>query len=306
LRGGDSLDLSFTLSPVQAVSFTLPVLTGNGGRQQIPQLMLSFHGQNLPIQSQERQANGQITFSGLAPGDYTLYSSNDPTVPFTSERPIHITRETSLADLPATPGVGHIHAILHSADAAPLPEHLEVSLVRDHSTDSISAPLTPKGELTIEAPPGDYTFRAAADGEALLVRQVVSGEKPLLTNHLHVAADESATFTVLVGRGTQALSGYARLNGKPFAGALVLMFPSNQAGDIDNVSVDETNLDGSFQLSGMTTGTYTLLAIDDGWNLNWRRPEVLARYLGNALTIHIADTAETSQPLRETLAVQPR
>jgi hypothetical protein len=84
------------------------------------------------------------------------------------------------------------------------------------------------------------------------------------------------------------------------------MFPSSQIGNIVNAVRDQTNLDGSFQLSGLAPGAYTLLAIESGWDIDLRRPEVLARYLPGALTVRIADSAEKSQALREPLPVQYR
>jgi hypothetical protein len=305
LRGGGSLDLSFTLSPVQAVTLTLPVASGKGVQQQFPQLMVSFHGQSVPIESQSRQANGQISFVGLAPGDYMLSKPHDSAVLTNLGTPIHLDRNISLADLPPVPAVAHIHVVFRSADGSPLPAQLRLGLIRSQSTEEVFESANPKGEVVLDAAPGNYYFSVDANGLPLFVGQVVAGERTLSTNQIHVAADESDTFSLLVRRGTHVLSGIARKEGKPCAGAFVLIFPSNQVGNIDNASRDESNLDGSFQLSGLAPGAYTLLAIDGGWDVAWNRPEVLARYLAKALTIHVADTAEKSQRLQEPLLVQP-
>jgi hypothetical protein len=304
LHGGDSLDLSFNLAPVPAVTLALAATPNGAGQPQIPQVSLTFHGQNLPVETQPRMVGNQVSLAGLAPGDYTLSSpgSNNTSSFGTS---IHIDRSTSLADLPPGPGLAHIRAVLHSADGA-LPPHLALTLVRDHSAISTTALASPKGEVAFNVPPGDYSFEVAANGASYFVRQIVAGDKPLPGDQLDVAADESVSVSLLVRQGTHVLKGFTRMESKPFAGALVLMFLANQPGTIERVFADQSNLDGSFQLSGLIPGSYSLIAIDGGWDLDRHSPEALARYLPGALTVRIPETADKIQPLREPLPVQPR
>jgi hypothetical protein len=315
LRGADALDLTFSLSSVPAVTFMVPISPAKGNQQALPQLMLNFRGQTLSVQAEQSQMNGQATFVGLAPGDYTLRSSPAPAgftpysstgVASSSATAVHIDRSTSIADLPPAPASAHVHAVLHSADGSPPPARLSLGLLPSNSTDESFATTDAKGEITLDAPPGVYSVDAAASGRRLYVRQIVSGAKPQAGNQVHLDAGDNAVLSIFFSAATHGLRGFARKGGKPFAGAFVLMLPMDRPIANSTAFRDQTNLDGSFELSGLAPGAYTLLAIDGGWDVDWRRPEVLAHYLPGALTVHIADSAEKIQPLREPLPVQPR
>ena len=52
---------------------------------------------------------------------------------------------------------------------------------------------------------------------------------------------------------------------------------------------DQSDGDGSFSLPGVIPGTYTVVAIEKGWELEWTNPAVLQKYLGSG-------TAVTVQP----------
>jgi hypothetical protein len=67
---------------------------------------------------------------------------------------------------------------------------------------------------------------------------------------------------------------------------------------------DQTNTDGSFRLDRVVPGDYTLVAIDNGWTLEWARPEVMAPYLARGARVRVPGqrTLELSVPVE----VQPR
>jgi hypothetical protein len=77
------------------------------------------------------------------------------------------------------------------------------------------------------------------------------------------------------------VTGFAKRDGKPAAGAMVLLAPKNPAADREMFRRDQSNSDGSFSLNRVIPGEYTVIAIEDGWTLDWARPEVIAHYLAN-------------------------
>jgi hypothetical protein len=54
---------------------------------------------------------------------------------------------------------------------------------------------------------------------------------------------------------------------------------------------DQSDSDGSFSLRQVAPGNYTLLAIRDGWDLEWAKPEVITHYLhgGQPIKVTLAD-----------------
>jgi hypothetical protein len=69
---------------------------------------------------------------------------------------------------------------------------------------------------------------------------------------------------------------------------------------------DQSDLDGSFQVRGITAGDYTLFAVQHGWELDWHKKATYDRYLALATPIHIADSASDVQKLPKPVLAQPR
>jgi hypothetical protein len=304
LHGGESLDLHFQLSPLPAVTLTFPSATQTTGQRPFyPLLTASFRGQGLPVMMDLHQTPTQTVIVGIAPGDYLLtdratFSQAD------SGTPIHIGDHSTEAALPPAPDMAHVHVVLQSD--AKIPPRTQVVLFRTNREASASQPINEKNEATLDASPGDYSFAVFGEQRSLAVVQVQSGDRRLPSNRIHLNAHDSAFFTVTVTLRTHTLKGIARKDGKPCPGAFILLFPSNEAGDIRTSFRQQSDLDGSFDLPGLAPGTYTLLAIDNAWDLDWQHQGALSRYLPTALTVRISDAADKVQHLPNPVAVQSR
>ena len=55
--------------------------------------------------------------------------------------------------------------------------------------------------------------------------------------------------------------------------------PKNPEADRELFRRDQSDLDGTFLLRNVIPGSYTLLAIENGWDLDWSQPGVIAAYL---------------------------
>ena len=57
---------------------------------------------------------------------------------------------------------------------------------------------------------------------------------------------------------------------------------------------DQSDSDGSFTMSPLFPGHYTLLAIENGWDLEWADPAVLFRYIPAGQSVEIAPGASVT------------
>jgi hypothetical protein len=116
-------------------------------------------------------------------------------------------------------------------------------------------------------------------------------------------AGQPVLLAATLARGATTVTGYARQNNKRTGGVMILLVPRNPALH-DLYRRDQTNTDGSFRLDRVVPGDYTLVAIDDGWTLEWARPEVMAPYLARGVHVRVASqrTIELPAPVE----VQPR
>jgi len=98
-----------------------------------------------------------------------------------------------------------------------------------------------------------------------------------------------------------------RKDGKPAAGAFILLIPTAELHDIRHPSNrQQSDLDGSWDITGLAPGQYYALAIDNGWDLDWLKPAVLSRYLSAAVSVEIPGTDSTVQTLTEPLSPSSR
>jgi hypothetical protein len=74
---------------------------------------------------------------------------------------------------------------------------------------------------------------------------------------------------------------------KPFAGAMILLVPENLESNTALIRRDQSDSDGTFTLPSILPGHYTLLAIQNGWDLEWMNPAVLKPYLNQGQSVDV-------------------
>lgn len=310
LRAGDSPELHFQLSPQAAVSVTVPRGTLKPGQPDVtPTVRMSIFGQLQGAPSMViSQSSTQTYIAGLAPGDYILSDPRNPNQAH-GGTPLHLAERNTEAAPASDSGLAHVHIIVHPANGSSPPSDLWVGLIHPHSADMVSGDANPKGELTLDAPPGDYFFQVEGGGKVLFPRQIQSGDsttQPLANTTFHLAPNDSRFFTIDYAEGTHTLKGIVRKDGKAFPGAFILLFPTAESADPHTFFRQQSDLDGSFNIQGLAPGAYTLLAIDGGWDLDWQHNNALARYLPSAQKIGVPDSSAETHYLTQPLLVQPR
>ena len=83
------------------------------------------------------------------------------------------------------------------------------------------------------------------------------------------------------------ISGTARREGKPTAGAMILLVPENAEMNLPKFRRDQSDSDGSFTLHDVLPGHYRLLAIEDGWELEWANLSFLRTRLERAQKMEV-------------------
>ena len=115
----------------------------------------------------------------------------------------------------------------------------------------------------------------------------------------------SANIRVLDGAFSTCLGlfeGMAERAGRGTSGVMVLLAPEDAKDNQILFRRDQSDSDGTFLLSDIIPGHYRLLAIDDGWELNWADPNVLAAYLKKSIPVQI----HAHDKLQKTMEVQSR
>jgi hypothetical protein len=85
---------------------------------------------------------------------------------------------------------------------------------------------------------------------------------------------------------------------------MIVLVPKNPDRDHDLFRRDQSDLDGSFSLKNVIPGSYSILAIENGWDLDWAEPAVLAGYLKHGQTVAVEGRAQTAVHLTDVVEVQ--
>jgi hypothetical protein len=99
------------------------------------------------------------------------------------------------------------------------------------------------------------------------------------------------SLTLAEGSGT--VEGVVNQDGKPIPGAMVVLIPKHPEQNRELFRRDQSDLDGTFSLNGVIAGPYTVVAIANGWDLDWGKTAVLAQYAKRGQTVLVGGSGTT-------------
>jgi hypothetical protein len=188
-----------------------------------------------------------------------------------------------------------------------LPPQLSVGLRSRGRVIAAWKKLDAKGEAELtEIPAGRYevVFWGARKPYSILH---MSAEGAEVAGHtLIVKAGGSPSLAITLTTGSGDIQGTVQRAGKGFAGAMVVLVPGNPETNRDLFRRDQSDLDGSFSMRAVVAGSYTILAIENGWELDWSQPGVIAVYAKHGRKIEVG--SQPGQPLNiaEPIEVQSK
>jgi valyl-tRNA synthetase len=124
-----------------------------------------------------------------------------------------------------------------------------------------------------------------SSGDDLFIRNVTATGAKIAGRMLHISGPDAVKLSVVVGAGTGEIEGTALRDGKPQSGAMILLVPQDPENNLPLFRRDQSDSDGSFTLSPVLPGRYTLLALENGWELQWGDAAALKPFLVNGEAI---------------------
>ena len=302
VRGGDHLEADIRLAPVPAVHLTV---RADEQHVEPPNLQVSvFDGlDQVQGSGMERVSPGVYEVSGLAPGRYVVRMPN-PSGELKAPAEMDLTSGEEL-DSSSAREVSEIKAAAHMRGAAHLPEDLQLALRTNQGKLMAWERVNEKGVAQFsDIAPGRYDVLASTNDRAYAVVHLSSSEGDAAGKSLDVPAGASLEIAVTVVGGVATVEGVAKRAGKPVPGAMIVLVPKDPEGNRELFRRDESDLDGTFALQNVVPGSYTLLAIEDGWDLDWATPAVLAAYLPHGQRVIVDDKARGVVHVSTALEVQ--
>ena len=299
VKAGDRIPVNFMLHPVPAVHITMQVSgPGRGQFAGMPQLRQDVFGsmevtamQGVRYSTHDDGSGTTptttIELSGVAPGHYEMEMRSSPRSGNGHYTSIDASADHPIVDASVNEALADVSGKVAMAGGGNLPQGLSISLQDQQGDDNNRARVEKDGSFEIQnVRPGTYELVANA-AEAAVTSTRITASGATVDGRLLKVGTAPITLTATLVEGTASVSGFAKVNGKAVAGAMVVLVPAHPNADRTLFRRDQSDTDGSFNLKRAIPGEYTLVAIQDGWTLDWARAEVIAHYLphGQKITV---------------------
>jgi len=300
IRGGDHVQIELHLSPVPALHliFHSPE---NANRLLIPNLSTSVFGnqQTVLTQGAFEVSPGVYELNGIPAGKYSVHLGASRA---DSSNEVLVTQNGEEIDVP-TSEASPVTATVQVVGESSLPPRLTIYVRNSKMRIVAFKEVDEKGVVELpDLAPGKYELLAATSTKRFSVIGISSGENSSSGHFLTVGASSPQRITVTLSEGAMNVEGIVKHSGKPAARAMVVLVPKDPENNHDRFRRDQSDLDGSFSLADVIPGSYTVCAIDNGWDLDWAKPAVIAHYCRDGKrisvesrqggTFHLSDSVE--------------
>ena len=163
-----------------------------------------------------------------------------------------------------------------------------------------------KGSFSFDAvPAGKWKLDVQQSGLEVPVISITAGGRER-TGNLLTVQDRAQTIIVRTSAGGVRVEGFAKKAQKGAPGVMVLLIPRERAGFPNLVRRDQSDSDGSFAIRDVPPGEYTAIALENAWDLDWTRPEIIARYLPAGIPVSVTGAVDNKVHLSASVPVQER
>jgi 5-hydroxyisourate hydrolase-like protein (transthyretin family) len=307
---GERIPINIALHPVPAIHVFMQVPTFGADHQlSMPQLRRDVFGFPDYIQATvSNVSNGEgpiatIELSGFAPGAYDVEltgpngePSRAASVDLNSDSAVDVSSAASLVD---------VSGKIAMAGGENPPSALVIALLPQQGQEQTAVSIESDGSFHMRSVrPGTYEVAVYAQGYPMTTSQLAANGTAL-RGHMLTVAGEPVTLTAVVAEGAATVNGFARLDGKPASGVFLELIPKSVAAGRAALQVNQSDSDGSFNFLRVLPGEYTLLAIQEGWMLDWTNRETMTPYLPKGLKI-VVPPHSNEVNLKDSVEVQPK
>jgi hypothetical protein len=283
LGSGGTVSADVTLHPVPALH--IRVVAGNSDPEQQFYGVLQervFGGVFIHVRTQSVAiAPGVMEMQGVAPGHYIMKTNGWSGSQFQpgQEREVDVTGNGEL-DTTRSSSFAPFTATFHFEAAAPARTQAFIQLRDKKSARFFGGRFNDKNEAEIQegVAPGSYEVSFQTNQDVFIKSLSATGGR-VTGRTLDIKGSGPVKLSLVVAQGEGTVRGTALREDKPIAGVMVLLAPADPANNQALFRRDQSDSDGTFTLANVVPGRYTVLAIQDGWDLEWTNPEVLKKFM---------------------------
>jgi len=308
IRRGDHAEVDFHLGAVPALHLIVHS-PESVMRKFWPQFQKPTFDGMTPAQpsSVELVSPGVYEITGLAAGKYVLHAGGSTDGILKTPSEVYLNSDGQEIDPSGGAATSSVKASVRVRGATKLLPQLALLLRNEKGRVAARAPVDDKGEASFtNIAPGKYDVLAGSFGKAYSVFKISLGSSVIPGHVLNVPAGASLTVSLSLVGAEVTVEGFAKRSGKATPGAMVVLVPSDPESNLELFRRDQSDLDGSFSLAGVVPGNYTILAIENGWDLDWAKPAVIEHYRQHGQKLVVGSETKGSMHLPGPVEVQPK
>ena len=312
VRGGDHVDLELRLTPVSALHVILrtPLPEGTPAGEQVfqyPSLAKrDFDGPQSNVRPDIQMTSPGVFEVVTSPGTYDVRLPPGSAGPVQTTE-VDISEDTRELDLSTGQAVGSVTAKLELVGETTLPTRMEVALRNARGRVVSWQRVSSNHDVRFpEVVPGKYDVLAGGELRAYSVIRTKVNGATVSGHSLTVSPGATVEASLLVVGGAADVNGVAKQGGKATPGAMIVLVPEHPEANRERFRRDQSDLDGSFTLHSVIPGTYTVIAIQNGWDLDWSKPAVIAGYASHGQKLVVRETSHNAIELPNPVEIQPK
>jgi hypothetical protein len=301
VHSGDAETVDLRLQPVPSLHMIVHTAAATSGDStenesvvwaQVMQVVAD--GVQMGVQASNTQiAPGIVEVSGLPPGRFNLRlnsAKSGEAVSRSQEVQLTGDAEVTLNEANASGTVSGVAQLESGAALVPAP----TILLRARATgERFMAQAEQSGEFSLKdqaVPPGAYDV--LIQPATVAVKSLSATGAKATGRSVEIAGGQDVQLKVVLSEGTGRITGVALKDGKPLDGVMIVLVPEVPEHNLVLFRRDQSDSDGSFALPGVHPGKYMVVAIEDGWELEWLTPGVLEKYLTGGEAVRVTANAK--------------
>jgi hypothetical protein len=170
-----------------------------------------------------------------------------------------------------------------------VPSEASIQLSNPKTGETFRSDISDKGQFDFKSDdvrPGWYMV-GLDNADGFFLKQLAATGASVKGRAIDTSGRSAVHITGVASRGAARVEGTATHDGQPFAGAMIVLVPQDPGNNLPLFRRDQSDSDGTFTLSNVAPGSYTAIALANGWDLEWANPAVLQPYLKQGEAVQV-------------------